>query len=162
MTLFKLPYEIIEYHIIFHLSYLDILNWCKAYPKFKYIYEDNIFWKCKLDNKYTIIGINGLKCIPTYYIKYHTKELLCETYKRWEIHQDINLSSITLDLLYYDIQFLDSHIDIIIFALDKIKYDIDVITTIFNCAQEFNKLCIMMHIYKLYPNYININHLIKY
>lgn len=105
-----LPIDVAR-NILMELSYAHTLQYCSTSNEAMRICDDNLFWKEKLDTKYS--SSNGLK--PSDYTKYLIS-ILDNSYKviyeKWEHMAELSFSEIVGEGNGYDIA------DVIIFRLD--------------------------------------------
>ena len=86
----QLPIEII-YNILMDLSYSDTMNYCSTNREGTVICNDELFWKRKLDHKYT--SSNGMK--PSDYTKYSMDTPQYRNlYRKWETEIELPVENI--------------------------------------------------------------------
>lgn len=147
----NLPCETL-YNILYDVSYLDIINIIRAYPKLSHIYNDTIFWKSKLN-----LLIRD-KLVPSDYVTLYNviPESWPDIYKRWEHKENMNIVPISFDkfMIQYNIDWIIWYLD----HKDKIESVFDyILDELYILGITHNNLHILNYI--MCSQY-NINHVI--
>ena len=118
MDISLVPVEVI-YNILIDLCYADTVNYCSTNRDAKKICDDDMFWKQKLDRKYSSELVNGKK--PSDYAKYlNHRTRYRNIYREWELGAAMLFTDV-IDTDVIDANLIDTNLriaDFIMFKLD--------------------------------------------